>query len=139
MLAIGLIRWTVVKLAELEFENFNAASAKITFKGRNVHPGYAKNKMINSIRVANQFIDMLPECEAPEHTESYEGFYHLIGIQGEVEQTTVSYIIRDHDRVKFENRKKEVERIVKYINEKYGEGYCNPRTSQINTIICVKR
>ena len=110
------------EVGELEFENFNAASAKITFKGRNVHPGYAKNKMINSIRVANQFIDMLPECEAPEHTESYEGFYHLIGIQGEVEQTTVSYIIRDHDRVKFENRKKEVERIVKYINEKYGEG-----------------
>ena len=89
------------EVGELEFENFNAASAKISFKGRNVHPGYAKNKMINSIRVANRFMSMLPADEAPEHTEGYEGFYHLIGITGEVEQTTVSYIIRDHDSAMF--------------------------------------
>lgn len=94
------------EVGELEFENFNAAAAKITFKGRNVHPGYAKHKMINSIRIANQFITMLPRHETPEHTSGYEGFYHLIGIQGDVEQSTVSYIIRDHDRNKFEDRKK---------------------------------
>ena len=110
------------EVGELEFENFNAASAKITFKGRNVHPGYAKNKMINSIRVANRFMSMLPADEAPEHTEGYEGFYHLIGITGEVEQTTVSYIIRDHDRTRFEERKKEMERLVAKINEEYGPG-----------------
>ena len=110
------------EVGELEFENFNAAAAKITFKGRNVHPGYAKNKMINSIRIANRFIEMVPAQEAPEHTEGYEGFYHLIGIQGEVEQTVVSYIIRDHDRAKFENRKKEVERLVSEINAEYGAG-----------------
>ncbi len=110
------------EVGELEFENFNAAGAKVIFKGRNVHPGYAKNKMINSIRVANQFIGMLPAEETPEHTEGYEGFYHLIGIQGEVEQTTVSYIVRDHDRAKFEARKAEMERLVKLINGQYGEG-----------------
>ena len=110
------------EVGELEFENFNAASAKISFKGRNVHPGYAKNKMINSIRVANRFMSMLPADEAPEHTEGYEGFYHLIGITGEVEQTSVSYIIRDHDRTRFEERKKEMERLVAKINEEYGPG-----------------
>ncbi len=107
---------------ELEFENFNAASAKITFKGRNVHPGYAKNKMINSIRVANRFCAMLPGHETPEHTEGYEGFYHLISFNGDVEQTTVAYIIRDHDRARFENRKKEIEQLVQKINAEYGEG-----------------
>ena len=106
---------------ELEFENFNAASAKITFKGRNVHPGYAKHKMINSIKVANRFCSMLPSHETPEDTEGYEGFYHLIGINGSVEQTTVSYIIRDHDRVLFENRKMEIEHLVNKINAEYGE------------------
>lgn len=110
------------ELGELEFENFNAAAAKVTIKGRNVHPGYAKNKMINSIRVAERFIGLLPEKESPEHTEGYEGFYHLIGIQGEVEQTTVSYIIRDHDRVKFEDRKIEMKQAVEKINEEFGEG-----------------
>ena len=110
------------EVGELEFENFNAASAKITFKGRNVHPGYAKHKMINSIRIANQFIAMLPRHESPEHTEGYEGFYHLIGINGDVEQTTVSYIIRDHDRNKFENRKIEVQHLVRKINTEFGEG-----------------
>ena len=110
------------EVGELEFENFNAASAKITFKGRNVHPGYAKHKMINSIRVANRFMSMLPSHETPEHTEGYEGFYHLVGISGEVEQTVVSYIIRDHDRTRFESRKREMEHLVRKINADYGEG-----------------
>ena len=110
------------EVGELEFENFNAASAKITFKGRNVHPGYAKNKMINSIRVANRFCAMLPAHETPEHTEGYEGFYHLISFNGDVEQTTVAYIIRDHDRARFESRKKKIERFVSEIIAEYGEG-----------------
>ena len=110
------------EVGELEFENFNAASAKITFKGRNVHPGYAKNKMINSIRVSNRFCALLPAHETPEHTEGYEGFYHLISFNGEVEQTTVAYIIRDHDRARFESRKKKIERFVSEINAEYGEG-----------------
>lgn len=110
------------EVGELEFENFNAASAKIVFKGRNVHPGYAKNKMLNSLYVANRFISLLPENETPEHTEGYEGFYHLIGMNGEVEQTTVSYIIRDHDRVRFEQRKQRMERLTAFINAEYGEG-----------------
>lgn len=110
------------EVGELEFENFNAASAKIVFKGRNVHPGYAKNKMLNSLHVANRFISLLPENETPEHTEGYEGFYHLIGMNGEVEQTTVSYIIRDHDRVRFEQRKQRMERLTAFFNAEYGEG-----------------
>ena len=110
------------EVGELEFENFNAASAKITFKGRNVHPGYAKNKMINSIRVANRFCALLPAHETPEHTEGYEGFYHLISFNGDVEQTTVAYIIRDHARARFESRKKKIERVVSEINAEYGEG-----------------
>ena len=110
------------EVGELEFENFNAASAKLTFKGRNVHPGYAKNKMINSLRVANRFMSLLPYSETPEHTEGYEGFYHLIGVSGEVEKTTVSYIIRDHDRVRFEARKATMQRLADFINAEYGEG-----------------
>lgn len=110
------------EVGELEFENFNAAAAKIVFKGRNVHPGYAKHKMINSIRVANRFCAMLPGHETPEHTEGYEGFYHLIAFNGSVEETTVSYIIRDHDRNRFESRKKEMEHLVRKINAEYGEG-----------------
>lgn len=110
------------EVGELEFENFNAASARITFKGRNVHPGYAKDKMVNSIRVANRFMSMLPGEETPEHTEAYEGFYHLVGITGEVEQTTVSYIIRDHDRASFERRKGRMKRLVAFINAEYGSG-----------------
>ncbi len=109
------------EVGELEFENFNAASAKIIFKGRNVHPGYAKDKMINSLLVANRFMALLPDRETPEHTEGYEGFYHLIGVKGEVEQTTVSYIIRDHDRSRFEERKQAMQRWVRQINEEYGE------------------
>ena len=109
------------EVGELEFENFNAAAAKIIFKGRNVHPGYARHKMINSIRIANQFISMLPRHDTPEHTEGYEGFYHLIGIQGDVEQTTLSYIIRDHDRSRFESRKREMAHLVRKINAEFGE------------------
>ena len=106
-------------VGELEYENFNAASAKVTIKGRNVHPGTAKHKMINSIRVATQFIVMLPRWETPEHTEGYEGFYHLIGIEGSVEQTTLSYIIRDHDRGRFESRKREIEHLVRKTNMEF--------------------
>lgn len=106
-------------VGELEFENFNAAVAKITFQGRNVHPGYAKGKMINSIRVANQFAIMLPRWETPEHTQDYEGFYHLVGIEGSVEQTVMTYIIRDHDRDRFERRKKELEHLTRKINNEF--------------------
>ena len=111
-------------IGELEYENFNAASAKVTIKGRNVHPGYAKHKMINSIRVANNFIAMLPRWETPEHTEGYEGFYHLVGIEGNVEQTTLTYIIRDHDRARFESRKREIEHLCRKTNMEY-PGCCS--------------
>lgn len=107
------------EIGELEYENFNAAVAKVTFTGRNVHPGYAKHKMINSIRIANQFTSMLPRWETPEHTEGYEGFYHLISIEGNVEKTVVTYIIRDHDRDRFERRKKELEHLVRKINNEF--------------------
>ncbi|MDE6294517.1 MAG: peptidase T [Muribaculaceae bacterium] len=106
-------------VGELEYENFNAAGAKITIKGRNVHPGTAKHKMVNSIRVANQFISMLPRWETPEHTEGYEGFYHLVAINGSVEETTLYYIIRDHDRARFESRKREIEHLVAKTNEEF--------------------
>ncbi len=108
------------EVGELEFENFNAAAAKVTIKGRNVHPGYAKNKMINSMLVANEFMSMLPADETPATTEGYEGFYHLVGMKGEVEQSELSYIIRDHDREKFERRKAFVAECAGKINEKYG-------------------
>ncbi|KAA6334950.1 Peptidase T [termite gut metagenome] len=106
---------------ELEYENFNAASAKITFRGRNVHPGYAKNKMINSMLVANRFVAMLPGNETPEHTESYEGFYHLVSMAGGVEESTLTYIIRDHHIDKFKARKQEMERLAGVINAEFGE------------------
>lgn len=107
------------EIGELEYENFNAAVAKVTFKGRNVHPGYAKHKMINSLRVATQFAIMLPRWETPEHTEGYEGFYHLIGIEGDVEKAVLTYIIRDHDRDRFERRKKEFEHLTRKINKEF--------------------
>ena len=107
------------EIGELEFENFNAAVAKVTFKGRNVPPGYSKHKMLNSIRVANQFAIMLPRWETPEHTEGYEGFYHLISIEGTVEETVLTYIIRDHDRDRFERRKKELEHLTRKINNEF--------------------
>lgn len=109
------------EIGELEFENFNAAAAKVTFNGLNVHPGYAKHKMKNSIRIAHQFISMLPRHETPEHTEGYEGFYHLMGMEGNVEKTTLNYIIRDHDRDRFERRKKEMQHLVNKINAEFGE------------------
>lgn len=106
-------------VGELEFENFNAAGAKITIQGRNVHPGTAKNKMINSILLASKLIDMLPEKETPAHTEGYEGFYHVVGVEGSVDKTTVSYIIRDFDRNSFDARKRKMEEIVAAINKEY--------------------
>ncbi|MEA4851427.1 MAG: peptidase T [Paludibacter sp.] len=110
------------EIGELEFENFNAAAAKIIFQGLNVHPGYAKHKMLNSMRVAYQFASMLPRHETPEHTEKYEGFYHLVGMEGTVEKSSLSYIIRDHDRDRFERRKKEMQHLVNKINAEFGEG-----------------
>lgn len=110
------------EVGELEFENFNAAAAKIRVKGRNVHPGYAKNKMINSLLVANEYASLLPANETPGTTEGYEGFYHLIGMEGEVENTVLSYIVRDHDREKCEARKQALLNYAAQLNEKYGEG-----------------
>ena len=110
------------EIGELEYENFNAAGAKITFNGLNVHPGYAKHKMLNSMRVAHQFASMLPRHETPEHTEKYEGFYHLVGMEGTVEKSTLSYIIRDHDGDRFDRRKKEMLHLVNKINSEFGEG-----------------
>ena len=110
------------EVGELEFENFNAAAAKVHVKGLNVHPGYAKGKMVNSMLVANAFIAMLPENETPATTEGYEGFFHLIGMAGEVENTTLSFIIRDHDRARFEARKALMELCAGKLNEKYGAG-----------------
>ncbi|WP_420834479.1 peptidase T [Caloranaerobacter azorensis] len=107
-------------IGELEYENFNAASARVYINGINIHPGSAKNKMKNSMLIANEFISMLPETETPAHTEGYEGFYHLISIKGSVEKTELYYIIRDFDRNNFENRKKLVEKIANELNNKYG-------------------
>ncbi len=109
-------------VGELEFENFNAASAKIRIKGVSVHPGYAKGKMINANALAAEFAKLLPEDETPETTEGYQGFYHLIGLQGNVENATLSYIIRDHDRERFEDRKRFIINCVEKMNERYGEG-----------------
>lgn len=107
------------QIGELEYENFNAAAAKITFKGISVHPGYAKGKMINSMLLANKFISNLPKDEVPEKTTGYEGFFHVVGITGSIEETTVQVIIRDHDRKKFEKRKKLVKKIADKINRKF--------------------
>ncbi|MDP4146262.1 MAG: peptidase T [Bacillota bacterium] len=109
-------------IGELEFENFNAAGAKIKINGRNVHPGTAKNKMINSMQIANEIINMLPAGERPELTEKYEGFFHLISINGEVEATSMQYIIRDFDKDKFQKKKDLLQNIVEFLNKKYGEG-----------------
>ena len=109
-------------VGELEFENFNAASAKITIKGISVHPGYAKGKMVNASALAAELAMMLPHNETPETTEGYQGFYHLLGIESHCEQAKMSYIIRDHDREIFEDRKHFMQRCVDQMNEKYGEG-----------------
>ncbi|MDQ2178643.1 peptidase T [Marinifilum sp. D714] len=110
------------EIGELQYENFNAAFAKITFKGRNVHPGMAKDKMINSMTIANEFAARLPKDEVPEKTEGYQGFYHLIAINGGVESTTLQYIIRDFDMNNYETRKKLIEDLCTDYNEKYGQG-----------------
>ena len=107
---------------ELEYENFNAAGAKITIQGRNVHPGYAKNKMINAIEVACELNSLIPAVERPQFTEGYEGFYHCVGFNGTVENATISYIIRDHDADLFEKKKVWMHNIVGMLNNKYGEG-----------------
>lgn len=106
-------------LGELEYENFNAAKAKITINGKNIHPGYAKNKMINASLMGAEFISMLPVNERPEFTEEYEGFFHLIGINSTVEEATLLYFIRDHDKELFENKKKQIIDAVEFLNKKY--------------------
>ena len=110
------------EIGELEFENFNAASAKIHIQGRNVHPGTAKGKMKNAILIGQEFNAMLPVMARPEYTEGYEGFFHLISFKGSVEEADFSYIIRDHDRAKFEARKEMMRKVADFIGSKYGEG-----------------
>lgn len=112
-------------IGELEFENFNAAAAVIKIQGRNIHPGYAKGKMVNSMRIAMELNSLLPQEQKPEYTSGYEGFFHLIGIEGSVEQTTVSYIIREHDIEKHEAQKKLLADCCEFLNRKYGEGRVN--------------
>ena len=110
------------EVGELEYENFNAASAKVHIRGRNVHPGYAKGKMINACLLASEFTGLMPEYETPAATEGYEGFYHLVGVQAVVEEATLSYIIRDHNRELFERRKQRMQDEVARMNARYGEG-----------------
>jgi tripeptide aminopeptidase len=111
-------------LGDLEYENFNAASAKVRLKGISVHPGYAKGKMINANRLAAEFISLLPADETPETTEGYQGFFHLLSIQSNIENAQLSYIIRDHDRERFEERKVQIQQCAAEINRRYGEGTC---------------
>lgn len=108
-------------IGELEYENFNAASAVIQIQGRNIHPGYAKNKMVNSQLIAMEFNAMLPEFEKPQYTQDYEGFFLLTKMEGTVENSTLNYIIRDHDRDRFENKKELITRVVDFLNSKYGD------------------
>lgn len=110
------------EVGELEFENFNAASAVIHIQGRNVHPGYAKGKMLNSILIAQELNSLLPVGQRPEFTEGYEGFFHIVGFKGTVEETTITYIIRDHDRAKFEAKKEVMQQCADFINARYGKG-----------------
>ncbi len=111
-------------LGELEYENFNAASAKVRLRGVSVHPGYAKGKMINANSLAAEFASLLPKDETPETTDGYQGFYHLLGIHSNIEQAQLSYIIRDHDRQRFEARKAFIIKCAEEINKRYGEGTC---------------
>ena len=110
------------EVGELEFENFNAAAATVHIQGRNVHPGYAKGKMLNSLLIAQEFNALLPVQQRPEHTEGYEGFIHITAVRGTVEESTLSYIIRDHDRRLFEQKKAEMLRCAEFINSRYGAG-----------------
>jgi tripeptide aminopeptidase len=114
------------QIGELEFENFNAAGAVIKIKGNNIHPGYAKNKMLNALHLASEFNALLPPHERPEHTTAYDGFYHLVKSEGTVESATIQYIIRDHNKVLFEQRKKTIQDIADYMNSKYGKGIITP-------------
>ena len=109
-------------IGELEYENFNAAGAKIFVQGRNIHPGYAKDKMLNAILMATELNAMLPVNERPEYTQDYEGFFHVIRLDGTVEEALIQYIIRDHDRAKFEEKKTLLQHSVSYMNQRYGEG-----------------
>ena len=113
-------------VGELEFENFNAASAVVHIQGRNVHPGYAKGKMLNSILIAQELISLLPVDQRPEYTQDYEGFFHIVGFKGTVEESTVTWIIRDHDRAKFEQKKEVMRNCCEFINTKYGAGTADP-------------
>lgn len=108
-------------LGELQYESFNAAAARVTFKGNSVHPGTSKNKMVNAGKLAAEFISKFPELESPEHTEKYEGFYHLISVNGDVEKTVATYIIRDFDKNDFKSRKETMRKFTNEINETYGE------------------
>jgi tripeptide aminopeptidase len=111
------------QIGELEYENFNAAGVKITFKGKSVHPGYAKGKMINSMLIANDFINELPKGETPQETKDYEGFFHVTGISGSIEETKLDLIIRDHDMKKFKKRKELIEQITKKFNKKFAKQF----------------
>ena len=112
-------------LGELEYENFNAASAKVTITGISVHPGYAKGKMLNASIVAHEFISMLPEDERPESTDGYQGFYHLTGMEGCCEKAQLSFIIRDHDHERFDERKATMRKVAERLNQRYGDGVCH--------------
>ena len=109
-------------IGELEYENFNAASAKVTVHGLNIHPGSAKNKMVNSQYIAMEFQSLLPQAQKPEHTEDYEGFIHLTDMKGEVEESVLRYIVRDHDKTLFEEKKQLMTATAEYLNRKYGDG-----------------
>ncbi len=111
---------------ELEFENFNAASAVVRIQGRNVHPGYAKGKMLNAILIGQELISLLPVGQRPEYTQDYEGFFHIVGFKGTVEESTLTWIIRDHDRKLFESKKARIRECCDFINSKYGAGTANP-------------
>ncbi len=110
------------EMGELEYENFNAASAKVSVHGVSVHPGYAKGKMVNAARVAAEFAAQMPVAETPEHTTEYEGFFHLLNLEGNVEQARLTYIIRDHSKARFEERKVLMQRAADWVNARYGEG-----------------
>ena len=126
-------------IGEIEYENFNAAGAKVEFRGLNIHPGSAKDKMVNSQYIAMEFQSLLPAAQKPEHTEGYEGFIHLTDMEGEVEKSTLRYIIRDHDMEKFSQKKQIMEAAAGFINKKYGEGTCSLtlRDSYFNMKQCI--
>ena len=127
-------------IGEIEYENFNAAGGQVIIHGRNIHPGSAKDKMVNSLLIAMEFQGLLPAAQKPEHTEGYEGFIHLNGMEGNVEQTTMRYIIRDHDMDKFRQKKALMEAAAAFINAKYGEGTCelNLKDSYFNMKQCIE-